>query len=108
MNLFAVQGYVALALGIAALGLQAFALVHALATRPDAFIAAGKRTKGFWLAVTGVATAIGFVSMDTPLNIFNLVAVVGASVYLVDVRPAVQAVQGRGGGRSNYGPYGPY
>lgn len=108
MNLFQVQGYVALALGLAALGLQAFAILHALSTREDAFRAAGKRTKGFWLIVTGVAVAIGFISVRSPLNIFNLIAVVGAAVYIVDVKPAVQAVQGRGGGRSNQGPYGPY
>lgn len=108
MNLFEVQGYVAFALGLAALGMQAFAVIHALGTRADAFPAAGKRTKGFWTAITVVALAVGFISVAAPLNIFNLVAIVAAAVYLVDVKPAVQAVQGRGGGRSQGGPYGPW
>lgn len=103
MTLYAVQGWVLVALGAAALGLQLWALVHAGTTRADAFPAAGKRTKGFWLAICGVATAIGFVSLFGPLNIFNLVAIVAAIVYLTDVRPAVGSIRG---GRQ--GPYGPW
>lgn len=105
-SLFELQGWVALLLGVAALGIQAFALVDCLTQRPDAFLAASKRTKGFWLAITGVATALGFVSITNPLNLFSLVAVVAAAVYLADVRPAVRAVSGRGG--SAQGPYGPW
>ncbi|HET7476936.1 MAG TPA: DUF2516 family protein [Dermatophilaceae bacterium] len=100
-----VQGYVALALGVAALGMEAFALVDAARHRPDAFVAAGKRTKGFWLAVTGVAAAVGLLSVASPLNLFSLLGVVGAGVYLADVRPALRAVSG--GGR-HQGPYGPW
>jgi hypothetical protein len=54
-----------------------------------------------------VAAAIGFVSLLNPLNIFNLIAFVAAAVYLVDVRPALRQVSGRGGG-SQSGPYGPW
>lgn len=103
-DIFAAQGIVTTMLGLAAFGLQAFALVDALRQRTDAFPAAGKRTKQIWLIVTGVAAAIGFISIFSPLNIFNLAAVVGAAVYLVDVRPAVRAVTGRGG--TSNGPYG--
>lgn len=104
MSLFTVQSWILVLLGAAAFAMQAWALFDAATARAEAFVAAGKRTKGFWLLVTGVAAAIGFVSIFRPLNIFNLVAVVGAALYLTDVRPAVRAVQGRG--RS--GPYGPW
>lgn len=100
-----VQGFVALALGLAALAMQVFALVDAARQRPDAFVAASKRTKNFWLAITGVAVAIGVVSVSSPLNLFSLLAVVGAGVYLADVRPALRAVSGGG---SHDGPYGPW
>jgi hypothetical protein len=40
------------------------------------------------------------------LGLFGLAAVVAASVYLADVRPAVKDA-GRGGSR-NTGPYGPW
>ena len=105
-GLGAAQYYVTLALTIAALALEVFAFVHALKTRPDAFVAAGKRTKNFWLAVTGVATLLGFVSMGG-LGFLAIVGVVAAGVYLADVRPAVATVQGRGTG-SHQGPYGPW
>jgi len=100
------QGYVMLALTIAALALEVFAFVHALKTRSDAFVAAGKRTKNFWLAVTGVATLLGFVSLGG-LGFLAIIGIVAAGVYLADVRPAVESVQGRGN-NSHQGPYGPW
>ncbi|GAA4112704.1 DUF2516 family protein [Knoellia locipacati] len=106
-GLGAAQYYVTLALTIAALALEVFALVHALKTRPDAFVAAGKRTKNFWLAVTGVATLLGFISLGGGLGFLAIIGIVAAGVYLADVRPAVETVQGRGTG-SHQGPYGPW
>lgn len=103
-GIYSAQAIVLLVLGVVALGLQIFALVDAIRQRPDAFVAAGKQTKQLWLIFLAVATAIGFVSLYGPLNIFNLIAVVAAAVYLTDVRPAVRGT--RGGGRS--GPYGPW
>jgi len=100
------QGYVMLALTIAALALEVFAFVHALKTRPDAFVAASKRTKTFWLAVTGVAILLGFVSLGG-LGFLAIIGIVAAGVYLADVRPAVDSVQGRGNS-SHQGPYGPW
>ena len=106
-SISSVQGVVVLVLGLAALGAEGFALLDALRHRPDAFVAAGKRTKNFWLIVLGVATAVGFV---TPvLSMFGVIAFVAAAVYLVDVRPALAQVSGRGGGRrGRQGPYGPW
>ena len=57
-SISSVQGVVVMVLGLLALGAEVFALVDALWPRPDAFIAAGKRTKNFWLLVLGVATAV--------------------------------------------------
>jgi hypothetical protein len=105
-NLGQAQGYVMLVLTLAALALEVFAFVHALKTRPDAFVAAGKRTKQFWMAVTGVAVLLGFVSLGG-LGFLAIIGVVAAGVYLADVRPAVETVQGRGTG-SHQGPYGPW
>jgi len=95
-----VQGILMLILGLIALGMQVFALVDAIRRRQDAFPAAGKQTKTIWLAILGVATAIGFISLFAPLNLFNLIAVVAAGVYLADVRPAVRDISG------GSGPYG--
>ncbi|MCK0110781.1 DUF2516 family protein [Ornithinimicrobium sp. F0845] len=105
---FDVQQWVGLALGALALGIQVWAFVDALMTRGDAFVAADKRTKGFWLALTGVASAIGFMHLQQPFGLFNLIAIVAAAVYLTDVRPAVAQIRGRGRGGASRGSYGPW
>ena len=99
-----IQSLLMLAFGIVAVGLSVFGLVDALRQRPDAFTAAGKRTKNFWLAVLGVAVALSLVTVYSPFTIMWIVAVVGSGVYLADVRPALRRVMGRGS--SNNGPYG--
>lgn len=103
-----VQSLVSLVLGFAALGLQVWAFSDVVITRPDAFVAAGKRTKGLWLAVTGIAMAIGFVFLFNPFNLFGLLAIVAAAVYLADVRPAVRSMRGRPNRGGQMGPYGPW
>lgn len=90
------QGAIALVLSLAILAMQIFAFTDALRHRPDAYVAAGKRTKPIWLAITGVALVLGFLTLSNPLNLFALLGVLGAGVYLADVRPAVRSV---GGGR---------
>jgi Ca2+/Na+ antiporter len=101
------QSLVMLVLGVLAFVAQIVAIADAVRHRPDAFVAASKQTKGRWLIILGVAAGIGFVSLLNPLNIFNLIAFVAAAVYLVDVKPALRQVSGRGGG-SQSGPYGPW
>lgn len=99
-----IQSLLMFGFGIAAVGLSGFGLVDAARSRPDAFTAASKRTKNFWLAVLGVAVALSIVTVFSPFTIMWIVAVVGAGVYLADVRPALRRVMGRGS--SNNGPYG--
>ncbi|RPF27350.1 DUF2516 family protein [Georgenia muralis] len=103
-----VQLLIFLLLAVIMFALEVWALVDA-ATRPaPAFLAADKRTKNFWLALTGVAAAIGFIAIPPPLGLglmggfLQFVAVVPAAVYLADVRPAVRGYrpprQGQGRG----------
>lgn len=107
--LYQAQSLLMTAIGVAVLAMMAWALIDCARTRPDAFVAAGKRTKGFWLLLTGVATAIGFIFVLHPFNLFNLAAIVAAAVYHADVKPALKAVLGRGGQSSSHmGPYGPW
>ncbi|MDF2048630.1 MULTISPECIES: DUF2516 family protein [unclassified Arthrobacter] len=100
-------------LALVALGLELWAVADCARHRANAFEATGKRTKTFWLALTGGAALVGVISMFGSgggffgtLGLFGLAAVVAASVYLADVRPAVKDA-GRGGTR-NMGPYGPW
>lgn len=98
------QNLVSLLLWIGAVGLAVFGLIDALRVPTDAFPYAGKRTKNLWLAILGIAAAVLVVA--GPLNILGLAAVVAATVYLVDVRPAVKQYRGRPG--TSEGPYGPW
>lgn len=99
-------------LALVALVLELWAVADCARHPANAFEATGKRTKTFWLALTGGAALIGVISFFGSggffgsLGLFGLVAVVAASVYLADVRPAVKDA-GRGGSR-NTGPYGPW
>ena len=111
MDLFgqAVSGVqLAVLVGLIALqlGVKAFALLDAVRHRADAYPAAGKRTKNLWLAVIGISLAVNLLQWANPLGLLNIAGFVAATVYLVDVRPALQQVGGRGG--SSSGPYGPW
>nr|WP_260868058.1 DUF2516 family protein [Streptomyces sp. SAJ15] len=88
-----------------------FAFVDSAFRREDAYRAADKQTKPFWLIILGLATAVNlFMGIFSFLPIIGLIATI---VYIVDVRPALRQVSGgRGGGRrrgsSSDGPYGPF
>ena len=102
------QYWVVMVISVVAFGVELYALVDCVRRRPDAFTAAGKRTKNFWLLVTGVAAVFGFVVLGSAgsLGLIGIIAVVAAGVYLADVKPALDQVMGHGGGRQ--GPYGPW
>ncbi|MGJ3192583.1 DUF2516 family protein [Paenarthrobacter nitroguajacolicus] len=98
-----------LILGLVALALELWAFADCLRHRPTLFVAASKRTKTFWLALTGVALAIGALTLLTGgsgLGLFGIAAVTASCVYLADVRPALR--EAGSGGNRNVGPYGPW
>lgn len=105
---YTIQQYLYLTLGLVALGIEVWALSDCVRRPGTAFEAAFKRTKGFWLALTGGALVVGVLSVLSSrggFNLFQLVAIIAACVYLADVKPAVSQTSGRGG---NSGPYGPW
>ncbi|MBB1253998.1 DUF2516 family protein [Streptomyces alkaliterrae] len=107
------QGFNSL-MGFVYLGLLIFAIfcfVDAAMRRPDAYLAADKKTKQFWLIILGVVVAVNIIPMGFML--FVIAGVIANIVYMVDVRPALIQVSGGGGGgryrgSSSDGPYGPY
>ncbi len=103
------QGWVLLVLGVAALALCIYALVDVVRQPASRFVSADKRTKPFWLAIVGLSTAFVFVTFGNVLSFIPLIAVVGAGVYLTDVKPALDATRGgRGRDGRTMGPYGPW
>jgi O-antigen/teichoic acid export membrane protein len=84
------------------------ALVMAALAREDAYRAADKQKKSFWLIILGVTVALNLFVSVLFLSIAGLIATI---VFFVDVRPALKQVSGggrKGGGSSSDGPYGPY
>ncbi len=90
---------------------SAFAFVDSAIRREDAYRAADKKTKPFWLIILGLATLVNVLfGVMAFLPIIGLIATI---VYMVDVRPALKRVSGGGkgprrGGSSSDGPYGPW
>ncbi|MEU8626601.1 DUF2516 family protein [Streptomyces sp. NPDC048669] len=92
----------------AMLVLAVVALIMAAVVREDAYRAADKRTKPFWLIILGVTVVV---NLWVPMLFIQLAGLVATIVFFVDVRPALKAVTGGGnrrGGSSSDGPYGPY
>lgn len=100
-------------LKIILMALAAFGLVDAAFRREDAFRAADKQNKVFWLIILGIALVVSY--LFSILGILPIAGLVASIVYIVDVRPALKQVSGGGsgwgrrrGGSSSDGPYGPY
>ena len=96
-----IQVLLFLGLALAGFAIEVWALIDVLSRRAAAFPAAGKRTRGFWLAILAGATLGGFLAIPRPLGLglmptlVMLAAIVPAGVYLGDVRPAVRGSGGR-------------
>uniref|UniRef100_A0AAU2V554 DUF2516 family protein n=1 Tax=Streptomyces sp. NBC_00003 TaxID=2903608 RepID=A0AAU2V554_9ACTN len=96
---------------LAMLVIAVVALVFAVLAREDAYRAADKQTKPFWLIILGITVVVNLV---VPVLFLQLAGLVASIVFMVDVRPAIRQVSGggrggrRGGGSSSDGPYGPY
>ncbi|MFK0180773.1 DUF2516 family protein [Streptomyces xanthochromogenes] len=95
---------------LAMLVIAVVALVFAVIAREDAYRAAEKQTKPFWLIVLGITVVV---NLFVPMLFLQLAGLVASIVFMVDVRPAIRQVSGgrggrRGGGSSSDGPYGPY
>lgn len=86
--------YVRYAIQYAILAVGAFALVHAVRQRPDAFTAVDKLTKGKWLAIIGgSAAAVLLFGFNGSGFLLSLIGTTAICVYLADVRPKVDEVQ---------------
>ncbi|MBL0888115.1 DUF2516 family protein [Myceligenerans indicum] len=86
--IFSLQGLVTLIIGWAVLIALVIALVDA-ARRPDqGYRAEGKLDKTKWTLILGFAGVVALLGALGMIGVFlNLVAVIPAAVYWVDVRP---------------------
>lgn len=105
------QGFAGLMwlLNMALVVFSGFALFDAAVRREDAYRAAGKKTKPFWLIILGLALVVNL--LFSILSFLPIIGLIATIVYMVDVRPAIRALPGGGRSRrgsSSDGPYGPY
>ncbi|GGY95880.1 membrane protein [Streptomyces poonensis] len=90
----------------AMLVLAVVALVMAALAREDAYRAADKQNKMFWMIILGVTVAV---NLFVPFLFLQIAGLIATIVFFVDVRPALRQVSGGGRkGSSSDGPYGPY
>ncbi|HST72088.1 MULTISPECIES: DUF2516 family protein [Kocuria] len=83
--------WIDIALALVVAGLAAWAFVDCVTKAPIQFQRAFKRTKGFWLALTGGSLAFTAFTLlvQRPSLFILLIAGTAVGVYLADVRPAV-------------------
>ena len=89
------QYYVQLILAVALAAVAIFAFIEATRASGYAYQSAFKRTKGFWMGVTG-ASAVFLVLMAVQASqsvggslFIQLIAATAVGVFLADVRPVV-------------------
>lgn len=87
-----IEGYVSLALWFVLLAVKLFALVDALFHSDQAYVAADKQNKVFWLLLLVIFLAL-HILIQSPLHVLNLIGTVAAFVYLADVRPILRSMK---------------
>ena len=91
MDLFAVPALIQAVISLGMFVAQAVAFIDALTHPKEAYVAGDKLTKQAWCIILGLALAAHMLIWN-PLSLFNLVGIVAAIVYLVDVRPAIKSL----------------
>ncbi|MDG4833642.1 DUF2516 family protein [Solwaraspora sp. WMMD1047] len=81
----AVVSVINLVLLVFALVIQGVALVHCVTQRSDAFPAIGTLPKGAWVAILAVCLVLTLL-LYRPINLFALIGIAAALIYLLDVR----------------------
>ncbi len=101
-----VQSFVLLILGVGSLLLTGFAAFDALRRKGSLFPHVGRLTKPVWLGILAAAFLISIVSFGySTLGLLNVLGVIGAGVYLAEVRPKLKQLSGGSGSDSGYGSY---
>lgn len=87
---YLIERYMFIALGLAIVALAVWAVADCLRQKPERFMQEGKRTKGFWTALTVGGLAVAILSVVSLGGGFlQLIAACVVCVYLADVKPAV-------------------
>lgn len=105
-----IEYWAALLIGLAAVGVDVWALVDSLTRRSDAFPAVNRLTKVIWVVILAVASLVAAAVLTVGSLFLSLIALAAGMLYLLDTRPRIKEITGGGAGgrRQNQGPYGPW
>ncbi|QCX26488.1 DUF2516 family protein [Nocardioides jishulii] len=94
MDIFSLQSNVLFVGFLIVLCLKGFAFVAAMTFPAPAYEAASKFTKVGWGLILGLGLAAQLI-LWSPIGIINILFLVAACVFLVDVRPALRSITRR-------------
>lgn len=81
------QYYIDLVIQLVAIAIEAWALIHCVMQRPDAFTALGTLKKGGWLVILSLALVITiFFGVMGSLFLLGLIGLGFAGFYLLQIR----------------------
>jgi uncharacterized protein DUF2516 len=89
---YSIESTVALVLWFVLLAVKLFALIDALFHSDQAYVAADKQNKAFWLLLLVIFLAL-HILIPSPIQVLNLIGTVAAFVYLADVRPTLRSMK---------------
>jgi hypothetical protein len=92
---FEVRGVISQIIGYGAALLSLIACIHCAVQKPEAFNAVGTLSKGAWLGILAISLVLALLFGGfARLNLFALVAIAAALVYLLDVRTGIKDIGG--------------
>ena len=89
VDVFAVEGYISLAILGVLIVVKGFAFISSLGFSGEAYSAGDKLSKPAWCAILGLGLAAQLILLSNPLSLIHLAFTIAAFVYLADVRPAL-------------------
>jgi hypothetical protein len=92
VSIFALPGLIMSVVSLVTFVMQAYAFVDSTTHRPDAYPAADKLTKQTWMIILGLGV-VAHMIFWSPLSLLNIIGIIAAIVYLVDVRPALRSLR---------------
>jgi Protein of unknown function (DUF2516) len=95
VNVFAVEGWISIAILVVLIAVKAFAFVSSLMFSGEAYSAGDKLSKPAWVAILGLGLAAQLLMAGSPLSLIHLAFTIAAFVYLADVRPALSGLTRR-------------
>lgn len=94
MSVFALPSLILTAVSLVMFAVQGFAFIDATRHSPQAYPAIDRGSKTGWLIGLGLGV-VAHMLFWHPLSILNLVGIVVALIYVLDVRPNLLAITGR-------------